>query len=164
MYTQSCWRLYSLIVLVLLAIYAPVHVQAYYPEIEDSSITWQQLLPVIEQYLEALRKGKTEDAYRNYTTKKLQEITPYADFEKLLKEAPVIQNNKLFKFQSFYFEDGIAIFQGALVSAQGESMQTEFDLKKEASTWKIDGFHLFKPEIIMPPQQYIQDANRIHEN
>lgn len=161
MHKTFSWSQYTLIALLTFLTFIPSYSQALYPEVEDNSITWEELLPIIEQYLAALRSGKTEEAYRNYTTKKLQETTPLSDFEKLLKNTPVIQNNKLFKFQSFYFDDGVAIFQGALVSSQGESLQTEFDLKKEATVWKIDGFHLFKPEIIIPPQEnskYIEES------
>lgn len=164
MHPKTLRKRYSAVIFLCLIFFSSLPLQAYYPELEDNSITWQQLLPIVEQYLEALRTGKIEDAYRNFTTQKLQETTPFADFEKLVKEAPVIQNNKLFKFQSFYFEDGVAIFQGTLVSSQGESMQTEFDLKKEETSWKIDGFHLFKPEIILPPRETYQEPKLIHED
>jgi hypothetical protein len=114
---------------------------------------WHGLYPVIESFLQSVRSGKIEEAYNNFTTEQFRKKTSLDEFKNIVNEAVVLKDNKLFKFLSFYFDNRVAIFQGSLISTHGDSLQTEFDMKPEGSSWKIDGIHLFKPEIINPPRE-----------
>ena len=106
--------------------------------------------------------AKEEKAYYAFTTEELQHQTPLEEFKKLAEDNSVLKDNRLFSFQSFYFDNGLAIFQGMLVSNKGESVQTEFDLKPVGSSWKIDGMHLFKPELVTPPSSYLHKNTQPH--
>lgn len=149
---------YLLLRVLLLVLTAGVHassipVDSHYLKEGEASSGWHGLYPIIDDFLKTLRAGNGEKAYYTYTTEGLQAQTPLKEFLKLVDENPVLKNNKLYSFQSFYFDNGIAIFQGALISNRGDSLQTEFDLKPVGSSWKIDGIHLFKPEMITPPRK-----------
>lgn len=132
---------------------ASIPVNEEYEKQGGAATGWHGLIPIINDFLKTLRDGNEEKAYYTYTTEELQAKTPLKEFQKLVETNPVLKNNKLYSFQSFYFDNGIAIFQGSLISAFGDSMQTEFDLKPVGPSWKIDGIHLFKPEMVTPPQE-----------
>lgn len=133
--------------------FIPMTVQAVLPSQWDPNNSWQHLYPVVNDFLQTVRAGDEEKAYNSFTTKDFQKKTSLEEFKKFISEARTLHENKIFKFLSFYFDDGIAIFQGSLVSSKGDSLQTEFDLKMEGNAWKIDGIHLFKPQLISPPQE-----------
>lgn len=107
------------------------------------------LLPVIEGQLKAIREGNIDKAYQEYTSADFRKVTSLEQFKELISQYAVLAKNKTFQFQSLYFEEHIGTFQGALVSTDGDALQTEYDLVEEQGKWKIEGIQLFKPEAAM---------------
>lgn len=105
------------------------------------------LLEIIDEMLKALRNGETEEAYNEYTSEAFRKATPLDVFIQIIKNNDVYSLNKYFQYHSFYFENGMAVFQGLLVSKTGNAVQVEFDLVKEEDKWKIFGMQLFKQEM-----------------
>jgi len=119
---------------------------AVHVEIDD-------LLPVINGQLEALRKGSTEKAYQDFTSRKFRKTTSLEQFNQLVDKYQALSKNRLYQYNSFYVEDGIATFEGNLISEEGESLATEFDLIEENGSWKILGIQVFRQEMAYPPRQ-----------
>lgn len=120
---------------------------------EPTSVDFNQVLPVIEDQLQDIRTGNIEKAYKNYTSEKFRKGTSFDTFKQLVKDFKVLSDNKLFQYQSFYVEEGIAIFEGDLVSTDGQAVSVEYDLVKENGSWKIMGMQLYQSEQAMPPRE-----------
>jgi hypothetical protein len=116
--------------------------------------TSSQLMPVIDGLLSAVREGNIEKAYQDYTAEDFRKVTSLDQFRQFISKYKVLAKNKTFQFHSLYFEDHIGTFQGALVSVEGEELQTEFDLVLENGKWKILGVQLFKPESAVLRQEH----------
>lgn len=105
----------------------------------------QPLIAIIEEQLADIRAGNIEKAYQDYTSHEFKKITPLKEFEKFVKDFPVIVDNQSLQFNSINFEKSIATFQGVLNSKGGDALQVEYDLAQENGKWKILGIQLFKP-------------------
>lgn len=114
---------------------------------EETVFDLQPLLEIIEHLMADLRNKKISEAYADLTSKEFQKTTPLESFKQLVNDYDVLSQNKYFQYQSFYFENNIATFQGLLISKNGVAVQAEFDLVKEEGKWKIFGMQLFKQEM-----------------
>lgn len=120
--------------------------------IERSDIEYTNFLPTIEGFLKELRSGSIEKAYKDYTTDSFRNQISLEDFTKLVAKFKQLSNNKIFRYSSFYVENGVATFQGDMVSAEGSAIPVEFDIIKENGVWKILGMDLFQSEPAIAPR------------
>lgn len=117
-----------------------------------SSAEASEILPIIEDQLKALRSGDIKAAYDNFMTAAFQKATSYEAFKNLVEAHEGLSKNKLFTYHSFYIEEGMATFEGDLVSVNGSVDQAEFDLVKEDNGWKIAGLQIYKFEQSIHPR------------
>ncbi len=113
----------------------------------DTVFDSQPLLALIEEQLAAIRAGKIDKAYQEYTSVEFRKSTSLEQFKQLVNNTAVISKNKSFQFYSFYIENDIATFQGILISSDGANVKVEYDLIQEGDKWKIYGLQLVRPEM-----------------
>ena len=121
---------------------------------ETVHVESQQLLEIIDKNLQELRAGNIEHAYLNYTSEQFRKDTSLEAFKKLVQQFPELSQNKLFQHQSFYVNNGIATFQGDLISKNGKAISVEFDLIEENAQWKIFGIQIFNTKEALPPPEH----------
>ena len=102
----------------------------------DTVFDSHQLLAIIEEQLAALRAGKIDKAYADYTSEEFRKSTSLAQFKKLVN-IDVIAKNKSFQPHSFYIENDIATFEGILISKDGSTLQVEYDLYRKGGNGKF---------------------------
>ena len=115
-----------------------------------SRISPQPFLEVVEGLLKSLRSNDIAKAYTEYTATEFRKQTSLADFQKLVEKYKVLNNNKLFQFQSFYVENDTVSFGGDLHSEKGETIPVEFDFISEDDKWKILGIQIYQNELSLP--------------
>lgn len=120
---------------------------------ETVHVDSHQLLDIIDKQLQDLRAGNVEHAYLNYTSEQFRKDTSLDAFKKLVQQFPGLSQNKLFQHQSFYVDNGIATFQGDLISKDGKAIPVELDLIEENAQWKIFGIQIFNTKETLPPPE-----------
>lgn len=123
---------------------------------EAPSVESNEIFAVIESQLKALRANDIESAYNKFTTESFRSDTSLEAYKKIVSSHQALIANKLFKYDTFYIEDGIATFGGELVSVDGTSIRVEFDVSKEGKSWKIDGMQLFQFERTVLPNKNLE--------
>src|SRR5690348_16290256 len=81
---------------------------------EVTKIEPSEISSVIENQLKALRFKNIDAAYKNFTTKKFQKVASFEDYQKIVQSNKPLSDNKLFRYDSFYVESGVATFSGEL--------------------------------------------------
>jgi Domain of unknown function (DUF4864) len=112
-------------------------------EVELSSA---ELLPTVIGMLEEIRKNRVDIAYEEFTSTLFRKATSLEKFKNFIKKYPILEKNRTFQFHSFYVEDQIATFEGAIISLTSDEMRVEFDIVNEHGKWKILGIQLFNAE------------------
>lgn len=120
-----------------------------------SRITPKPFLEVVEGWLKSLRANDIAKAYTDFTATDFRKQTSLQDFQKLVEKYKVLNNNKLFQFQSFHIENDTVSFGGDLLSEKGETIPVEFDFISEDGNWKILGIQIFKNELSLPNSEEI---------
>lgn len=108
------------------------------------------VMPTVSQFLEAIRSGNAEQAYKQFTSAEFQKATDKDQFLSFVKKYAVLEKSLTFQPRSFYVEGPIATFEGALISSANGEISAEFDLTREAEKWKILGIDLYSMEITVP--------------
>lgn len=122
------------------------------------NLDFHKLQQIIEGMLKEVRAGNIEKAYNDYTTETFRKNTTLTQFKKFIEEYKVLSNNKVFQYQSFYVENGVATFGGDFVSNNGEQVTAEVDLVQENGSWKINGIDLIESEPALPPRNSGSDV------
>lgn len=99
---------------------------------------------IVQEQMQAIRKGDFEQAYKTFTSRDFKEITSQEDFEKFVKNFPVLLENKKLEIKNIYVENDIPTLKGVLTAANGETLKVEYDLVQEDGSWKIMGMQLSK--------------------
>lgn len=110
----------------------------------------EDLLKVIEEQLEALKKGDIAKAYYSSSSKQFQAATPLQEFEKFVKSTPILTEKHGENFSKLIFNNNIASFSGILTAEDGKQYPIEYDLIDEEGKWKILQILVF-PELELQP-------------
>ena len=120
-----------------------------------SSISPKPFLDVVEGLLKALRTNDIAKAYEEFTSNSFRHQTSLEDFKQLVLKYKVLNDNKLFQFQSFHVENDTVSFGGDLLSTKGQTTPVEFDFISEGGKWKILGIQIYQNELSLPKSEDI---------
>lgn len=101
------------------------------------------LKPVVDNFLQALREKKPEQAYQEFTSKKFQESTSLEEFKHFLAEFSILNNYVSTNFKDPKINKGTGTIVGELYS-QNEVATLLFTLGIDKEQWKIWGISVVK--------------------
>ncbi len=109
--------------------------------VEDS---YKEILSLIENQLTALQGNQIAKAYKDYTSDQFKQVTSEEEFKYFVNGYPGFSQNKNAFFGNIEKKpQGVSSIQGTLISANGETMNVEYDLIKENGIMKIIGIRVF---------------------
>jgi len=102
-----------------------------------NSIKSEELQSTIQGQLAAARKGDSNKAYEQFTSKAFKESTSKSAFESFLGKNSVLSKNAGVVFGNLSFENDIGTYDATLTSADGETEPVKYRLVYEDNGWKI---------------------------
>lgn len=116
----------------------------------------ESLVDVIDNQLDALRRGDISKAYHTYTSKEFQESTSLEQFQDFIQAYPIFLNNQSAHFTQRSIKDNVGILKGNLTASDHKKVPVEYKLVKEEGKWKILSIRLLQPGMLQAPQESVK--------
>lgn len=105
----------------------------------------QQLNVIVQKFLQDIKQGESVKAYKDFTSSKFQEITPYNVLQEFITNFSVLTEYQSLNFAEPKIHEGVGNVNVTL-SNQRHKMELLFTLGVENQAWKIWGVKLIKNE------------------
>lgn len=99
----------------------------------DSSL----FLGIIKGFTEAIKAGKLDQAYEEFTSDPFKETTSFENFERFVKESPVLQGYEKVKYGKLVFNNNRGTYDVLMIDKNGDLYELKYDLTLDGKQWKI---------------------------
>jgi ABC-type transporter MlaC component len=113
-------------------------------QLNDPSISVQEVLDTVKNQLKAIKEQDFSFAYKHYTSKKFQKATSEQNFESYANQYPILTKHTSVSLRKPTFKDGTAIV-AAILQTEDLAAYMKYYLIQEEGSWKILSMRILSP-------------------